>query len=294
MKKDRISLIAGFTPALCMGILMGFEYLAEAGTLPGGLWMAAAAEAVAFLLPLLLLLLIGRAAEGERPPLRVRKAAPRSRCFVLFLSLATPFGAFLLNYLIAALTGMQAETQAGPSMLLGRGEQSGAWAVMLVAVLLPAVVEELFFRLGLLGSVESAGTWAAVLLSAVSFALVHGSAANLAGPFLAGAVFGYMCYALGSVWPAVFAHLVSNLYAYGIHYFSDVFETFDLWGYFILVNVVCFCIFFYLAMRSLEKLIERGKIPRFKKGGLEKVIFTFLSPGFLLLVLLFCLKTFYL
>ena len=67
-----------------------------------------------------------------------------------------------------------------------------------------------------------------------------------------------------------------------------------MWGYFILANVVALCVLLYLAMRSLEKLIERGKIPRFKKGGLEKLVFSFLSPGFLLLVLLFVLKSFYL
>ncbi len=294
MKKDRISLIAGFTPALCMGILMGFEYLTEIGALPGGLWMAAAAETAAFLLPLVILLLIGRTAEGDRPPLRLKGTVPHCRAFVFLLSLATPFGAFLLNYLTASLTGAQAGAQGGAAMLLGSGGQSAAGAVVLVAVLLPAVVEELFFRLGLMGSMESAGTWAAILISALSFALVHGTAANFAGPLFAGVIFGYMCFALGSVWPAVFAHLVSNLYAYGIHYFSGVYETFDLWGYFILVNVVCFCIFLYFAMRSLEKLIERGKIPRFKKSGLERLVFAFLSPGFLLLVLLFCLKTFYL
>ncbi len=292
MKKDRIALLAGFMPALCMALLMGAEYMTDSGRLQNTLLTAALAEAAAFLLPFGILLILRRLGGEERSKLRLGRAVGRSKSFVLFLSLATPVAAFLLNVLIGAMLGQDIGGRQGTLTL--QYSAGGAWQGLLTAVVLPAVAEELFFRSALLGCLEGAGTSAAILLSAFSFAMVHGSASNLAGPLLAGLVFGYLCYALGSVWPAVFGHLVSNLYAWVFVYFAGVYETFSLWGYFILANVTALCILLYLAMRSLEKLIERGKIPRFKKSGLEKLVFSFLSPGFLLLVLLFVLKSFYL
>lgn len=294
MKKERISLIAGFMPPVCMAALMGFQYLVESGRLAGGLWAAALAETVAFMLPFLLLVLLRRLGGGEKVPFRLKSPAPSSLAFVLFLSAAVPVGAFLLNCLLGLATGQGIDAQQGRLALQSYTTAEGTLPSLLVVIVLPAVVEELFFRSALLGCMDGAGTYAAISFSACSFALVHGSASNFVGPLLAGAAFGYMSYALGSVWPAVCGHLVSNLYAWGFAYFSDVYEAFGLWRYVVLVNIVCFCVLLYLAMRSLEKLIERGKIPRFKKGGLEKLIFSFLSPGFLLLVLLFVLKSFYL
>lgn len=294
MKKDRIALLAGFMPALCMALLMGVEYLTDSGRLQSSLLMTAVAEMAAFLLPFCCLLLLRKLGSEGSAPLRLKRPVERSRSFVLFLSLATPVAAFLLNVLIGAVFGQEIRTQQGVLALQRSMGEGGVWQGLLVIVVLPAVAEELFFRSALFGCMESAGTSAAILFTSCSFAMIHGSTSNLAGPLLAGLVFGYLCYALGSVWPAVFGHLVSNLYAWAFVYFSRVYETFSLWGYFILANVIALCILLYLAMRSLEKLIERGKIPRFKKGGLEKLAFSFLSPGFLLLVLLFFLKSFYL
>lgn len=281
-------------PPLCMALLMGFEYLTESGRLKNGLPAAGLAEAAAFLLPFALLVLLRRLGGEEKTPLRLGRAVPHSRAFVLFISLATPIGAFLLNCLVSAVMGREIGVQQGTTALQSYLGADRLWLALLVTAVLPAVAEELFFRSALLGCMDGAGTCTAILLSAFSFAMVHGSTANFLGPLLAGLIFGYLCCALGSVWPAVFGHLVSNLYAWAFAYFAGVYETFSLWNYFILANIVCFCVFLYLAMRSLEKLIERGKIPRFKRGGLEKLVFSFISPGFLLLVLLFFLKSFYL
>lgn len=294
MKKDNTSLAAAFMPALCMALLMGFEALAERGKLPGGLSVAAAVESAVFLVPFGILLLLRRLCGQEKPALRLGRAPRHTRSFTLFLSLATPIGAFLLNCLVGALGGQAVGKQQGALALQQYMGGQGIWLALVVTAVLPAFAEELFFRSALQGFIESAGTGTAILFTSLSFAMVHGSPSNFAGPLAAGMVFGYLSAALGSVWPAVFAHLVSNLYAWGIAYFSEVYEAFSLWNYFVVANVVCFCILLYLAMRSLEKLIEKGQIPRFKRGGTEKTVFTFLSPGFLLLVLLFFLESFYL
>lgn len=295
MKKDRLILLSTFIPPLCMGALMGFEYLFTVELLPATPLYAMLAEAVSFLLPFLLLLLMGRfAGEKEKPQLRIRRKIPYSNAFTLFTAALVPLGAFLLNVIQAKLfsTGNFAQ---GSGLYALTGQDTQLWLLLLAIALVPAVSEEFLFRSGLFGMYEQNGTMPALLLCAVSFALVHGATDNFLGPLFAGFVFGYLVYALDSIWPAVFAHLLNNAYAISVAGLSATYEAFGLWPYFILANVVAFFLLLYLAMRSLEKLLERGKIPRFHKAAWGKAaVSTLLSPGFLLLVLMCVIKALYL
>ena len=60
MKKDRVALLAGFMPPLCMALLMGAEYMIDSGRLQSDLLTAALAETAAFLLPFGILLFLRR------------------------------------------------------------------------------------------------------------------------------------------------------------------------------------------------------------------------------------------
>ena len=97
MNKENKALLASFMPPLCMGILMLFQFLFEKGQLETSLPYVAMAEAVAFLIPLVLLLLLP---SGEQKAKR-RLGWPvrRSGVFVFFMSLVDPTGALLLNFL---------------------------------------------------------------------------------------------------------------------------------------------------------------------------------------------------
>ena len=55
MKQDRLSLTAGFMPAVIMALLLLLESLLQAELLPQNLWVVAGAEIAAYLLPVLVL-----------------------------------------------------------------------------------------------------------------------------------------------------------------------------------------------------------------------------------------------
>jgi ABC-2 type transport system permease protein/sodium transport system permease protein len=89
--------------------------------------------------------------------------------------------------------------------------------LVLVLAVLPAVVEELFFRGYLLGALLTDMKPAmAILASAALFALFHVILANLlaverfAPSLLLGLVLGWMCYRSGSVWPGMLMHTLHN------------------------------------------------------------------------------------
>ena len=139
--------------------------------------------------------------------------------FVLWMSLAASLLAALLNSAVSSLLG-----QASSSGWNASAGIAGAWwQALLVAVLLPAVVEELFFRGFLLRYLLRYGAIPAVLLSSAVFGLFHlvnwtaGSAlytwAQVLCAFAAGICFAAAAVRSGSLLPGFAAHLLSNLTA---------------------------------------------------------------------------------
>lgn len=282
MKKDRLSFLAGFLPALSMAALLLWRRLGEEAAPK----MAVAAEAAAFGLPFLILLLL-RGFCRQPSPLRLRPFRRQTLPLVLFTGVTVSLLSVLLNYGVVLLGGTY--TAASDSL-------KGSFGALFLAVALaPALLEELFFRAGLLGAEEGAGTGPAILLSALCFALVHGTLSSLPATLAAGLAYGWLCYSLNSVWAAVLAHLVNNaislLFAYG----ANVSAELGIWPYFLLAALFCFCLFLSLTLRTLENQLDRGKIPRFRRadfaGALERLL---VSPGIWVLALLFVYKVFYL
>ena len=109
----------------------------------------------------------------------------------------------------------------------GAAHLDGCWVLALA--LLPALVEELFFRGALLSGLEKWGQGAAILVSSLCFALVHGSAANFLGPLVAGLLFGYLTVITGSLWPAVVGHLCNNLVYLWMGYVLKRYAAFGIW-----------------------------------------------------------------
>lgn len=109
---------------------------------------------------------------------------------------------------------VQAELEAARivSLLLDQNSIPLAAASVLVLVLLPALGEELIFR-GVLQPVLGQ-IWGrpqvAIWVSAVIFSAIHGQWLGFMPRCLLGALFGYLAYWSGSLWPAVGAHLANN------------------------------------------------------------------------------------
>ncbi len=290
MKQDRLFLTAGFMPAVAMATLLLLERLLGSGAMPRSLWVVLAAEAAVYLLPSLVLRLLPDR-EGKRARFRFRPYRRQTIPLVLWMSLATALLAVLINYGFSLLLGGEGLT--GGAELSAYGVD-GFWATALAMVLLPAVTEELFFRGVLFSALERCGTWPALLLSALAFALIHGDAGNFAGPLAAGLLYGYLTYVLESVWPAIFAHMVSNALAWGLSGFFDIIEALGLWPLALLILVFCLCLFAAMATRALDTQIEKGRIRRLQYHDRRAAVTAVLvSPGIWLVLLLFFVRVLY-
>lgn len=281
---------AGFMPAVAMATLLLLEQLLGSGVLPRSLWVVLAAEAAVYLLPSLVLRLLPDG-EGKRARFRFRPYRRQTIPLVLWMSLTAALLAALANYGFSLLLGGSAFSGGAELSVYG---VEGFWASVPAVVLLPAVTEELFFRGVLFSALERCGTWPALLLSSLAFALIHGDAGNFAGPLAAGLIYGYLNYVLDSVWPAIFAHMVSNALAWGMSGFSEIIEALGLWPLALLVMVFCLCLFTAMATRALDKQIEKGRVRRLQSNdGKETLTAVLVSPGMWLLLLLFFVRVLY-
>jgi membrane protease YdiL (CAAX protease family) len=290
MKQDRLFLTAGFMPAVVMALLLLLERLLQSGLLPKSVWIVAAAEVTAYLVPLLILRLLPDG-EGKKATFRVKGFKRQTVWFVLWMSLTAALLASLVNGGVSALLGNEGYSSASVVAHYG---VDGFWPLVLIVVVLPAVVEELFFRGVLFQALERCGTWPALLLSSLAFAMIHGDLHNFAGPLAAGMIYGYMTYVLDSLWPAMLAHLVNNGLMLFVSHAAKTYSAVGIWPYILLIAVFCFCMFLAFSMRALDHQIEKGRIKRlqYRSAG-ETLNGIFISHGMWLLLLLFAVRILY-
>lgn len=288
MKANRLTLIAGFMPALCMAVMLIFEKLAYGGTSVSAL-VVVLLQVLPFLLPSVAIGVMGKLADDSVIP-TFRLNHRRTIGVVITLSLTATLMSFLINCVIAAIGQDSYYRAVNYSSEL----EGTSFFLVIAVVILPAIFEELFFRGFLMKALSRGGELTAIVISALCFAMCHGSLSNFAGPFAAGMIYGYMVYALDSLWPAVFAHVVNNALNMAVGYATKAYETLGLWPYFIIIAVALFCIFLAISMTYLEKLVLKGKIkrldpPRSKAELLETVC----SPGLWILVIVFIIRVCY-
>ncbi|MBI1184602.1 CPBP family intramembrane metalloprotease [bacterium] len=136
---------------------------------------------------------------------------------LLLLVLAIP----ATSYLVDALNGVnwpngikEAEKTTGFVMnqLLNAETTQVLLVNVLIIVIIPAFVEEIYFRgllqrvlQGLFGNIH-----VAVLLTGFIFALIHGQLSSLLGFWLMGMVLGYLYHYTGNLWYSILFHLFNN------------------------------------------------------------------------------------
>ena len=290
MKQDRLFLTAGFMPAVVMATLLLMEHLLTDGLLPKIIWVVLAAEVAAYLLPLLVLRFLPDM-EGKKARFRFKSYRRQTVLFVLWISLATALLAALANYGTALLLDQTAFSDAAAVSQYG---VHGFWQTILAVVILPAVVEELFFRGVMFSALERCGTWPALLLTSLAFAMIHGNIRNFAGPLVAGLIYGYITYVLDSVWPAIFAHMVNNALALFLSNTAETYSALGLWPYILLATVFCLFTFTSLAMRALDTQIEKGRVRRLQYQNRSATLTAiFVSPGIWLMMILFAVRVLY-
>lgn len=136
---------------------------------------------------------------GRRP-----KGAPASLgtslLYTALLLCPLLFCSMTLSRLAELLAGAPLATALPPAPLF------------LSLVLLPALLEELFFRQGVLSLLSDTGVspLTALLLSALLFMAAHGQAAAFPYTLAAGLVLGLVTLATGRIFPSVLLHLANN------------------------------------------------------------------------------------
>ncbi|MDY3618884.1 CPBP family intramembrane glutamic endopeptidase [Agathobaculum sp.] len=285
--RNKTALFSGLSLFFCFCLLTGTGVMVT--RFGGGTPALAAAEAASFLLPAFLL---ARALRGNRTPFTLRlkpKKLPKGALgLTIRMGITVAVLSLFLNLLIYQIAGM---TGADLSTTALDAPQTGLTALgrILVIVALSAVVEEVFLRGALFAANEQmAGTGACLLASGLAFAMLHGSLMNFAGPMIAGAAYAYLTYCFGSIWPAVLAHAVNNIYYLFVVWITETYAAFGIWNYFAAINALVLLLFLYLTLRSAEILLVKGSIPRFEKGGGWRDLFCLVrNPGVIAFVLAF-------
>ncbi|MBE6701637.1 MAG: CPBP family intramembrane metalloprotease [Ruminococcaceae bacterium] len=189
-------------------------------------------------------------------------------------------------------------------------------SLLLNFVIVPAIVEEFFFRSIIISDYKDFGGPVAVTVSALFFAMLHFSFESFLLYFSLGVILGTVTFVTGSTFPSFFIHLINNLVSV---YFGDSIGVFlkESSSSIILVFllVVIFMAAFSSMLSSMEDIYEKrsalfdsgelegsrrtvlentaraGRVDKKKdnkRDGKQKV---FLSPTFLFTLFLFLLIT---
>ncbi len=95
-------------------------------------------------------------------------------------------------------------------ILLPKMEGVGFVGVFLTIAVLPAIMEELFFRGVFMRGMKNFSTWGRVLLCGGLFALYHQNPAQTVYQFICGAAFALVAVRSGSFFPTVLSHFINN------------------------------------------------------------------------------------
>lgn len=138
----------------------------------------------------------------------------------------------------------------------------GFVGVLLAVAVIPALVEDFFFRGIQLQEMQGFGTWQACLLSGALFALFHQNPAQTIYQFLCGSAFAYVALQADSFFPTSLSHFLNNAfvlaaYKYGVSELST-----PIYVVLFSLSVLCLIgtiIWFILLGRKNEKKNEGEK-----------------------------------
>ena len=278
--KDKTNLLAGFLPVFTVLILFLAKQLIANGFIEQTWQMVALIQTVAFIIPTVTACLIGRKL-GKKVALPSRPINLRQFWFTLIGGIAVAFLAFWANFTIINNTGIAAVS--GKISV----ENIPWYAVFIINAFIPAIAEELMFRGAIQSLLSEFGTSVSIVTTAICFSIIHMDISNIAGSFIFGLFCGYLTYSFTSLIPAFFVHLICNSCYIVMDFFIDTYEIFGLVPYFFVTNVFLFLLFGYFAFTSLEKLIEKGKVQKFKRSKPGNYIMTTLgSPGVVVMLLI--------
>lgn len=176
---------------------------------------------LAFLLPIavgVVAIRWGACRENTEPRTLLRPDFAAALPFVF----PTVLAVMLVSYLTALLLGDR-------MAYFGTTDVGGDLLIAIVShALIPAVFEEVLFRLVPLRLLSGHSPRYAVILSALFFALVHHSAVSMPYAFVGGIALAAVTLAADSIYPTVIIHFINNLISVISLYFSADFPDINL------------------------------------------------------------------
>ncbi len=167
--------------------------------------------------PLLLCcLLFGRRLRGLFTP---RSLSMRTQTAAVWIGLGGCIGANIVASMVASFLQDRGISLPDSPFFLEATPTSFALNLVVLA-LLPAVLEELVFRVCVLGTLRKYGDWFAIAVSAVLFGFIHGNVVQSVFALLVGVVLGYITLSTGNVWLAIGIHFFNNTLSVLLEYIT--------------------------------------------------------------------------
>lgn len=152
----------------------------------------------------IVIIVFGVRADGTlSDKLSLKKFKPLYLVHIFFLLFAMFFGLGMLNSSVAKIFGIESSSLAINSI----------WeylAYTLSLCILPAVVEEIFFRGMVQKALQPFGVFFSIFITALLFALYHFNVTQLLYQFIFGVLFGGVYYLSKSVIPGIILHFLNN------------------------------------------------------------------------------------
>lgn len=287
--RNNSAVVPGLSLFLCFCLLQGGSWLLL--QYAAGPAFIAATEALVFLLPALLLLAT-RKQKWIKARLKRRKLPRGGLSFSIRFGLSVAMLSVCLNSLLETFLSESIDVTASIALELPQFGLNYLGQLLLTSLLAP-LVEEIYLRGALLPVFESiVGTAICLLMNGIFYAMLYGDLLNFLGPMIVGIAYAYLSFVFRSVWPAVVAHIASNLYYWVMDWLMETYAAFGVWKYFLSFNNLLLLFFIYLTLRSWEKLLMRGYVPHFEKSaGMYDVWLLVRNPGMIAFLLAFLAKT---
>ena len=215
-----------------------------------------------FLLPAALWCTVG----GEKYIKSLRLSLPRLDCIFLVVCASAVMisGGLLIGMLFGGIEDLSNNFSLYDTFVSkGDGSLSSVLYLILAYAALPALCEEFVFRGILCREYENKGVFRAILLSSVFFACLHFNLNNFFVYVFCGAILALTLYASRSLWGAVIAHFLYNVFGvFGQPYMATLYRlTKDSRLLLMIVGIVFFlsaALFCGQASRLYKKYLRAG------------------------------------
>lgn len=236
-------------------LIMALLFVDESGALiqtQGSLYYAYLSTQILFALVLVVFFLKTKVSLQE---VGVRICKPKYFVYALLLQFGLLFALGSANEvfvgMLEKLFDYEPSTTPLPSM-----DGFGYIGVLFAVALIPAICEEMVFRGVMVHSIEKCGMWFCVLVSGVLFSLFHMNPAQTIYQFCCGAVFAFIAYRSGSVFPTMVAHFINNAFVVSVQKFG---WEISLTGNVVLTILSAICLIGGLVLLVCERKEERGQ-----------------------------------